>query len=84
MSDFNLPPSGSLVYLKTPPRGSWATAGRIYRVTYAPSQRAGKRGIWGNSTVQLRDELRDCGTYDIAIAWRSAEWRIAAATSINS
>ena len=70
-----LPPSCALVNLIEPPRGSYARPG-VYRVTYAPSCKAGKRGIWATSRVQLWDEARQLGTYDNAIFWAWARFHV--------
>ena len=78
----DLPPSGALIRLTTAPVGSYATAGDVYRVTYAPTRRQGKRVIHGQTTIRLWDETRQCGTYDSAIMWnvhgRKAQWEIIA------
>lgn len=76
-ADF-LPPSGALVRLLEIPRGSWATAGHVYRVTYAPTRRKGVKVIHSQTSVRLWDELRGCGTYDTAMFWRWARFEVVA------
>jgi hypothetical protein len=71
-----LPPTGSMVRLIETPRGSWATAGEVYRVNYRPHVRAGRKGIHATTTVQLWDDDRDCGTYDSAMMWAVAKWEL--------
>lgn len=74
-----LPPSGSKVRLVEPPRGSWARAGEVVRVTYAPNIRGGgKKRIHGQTTVRVWDEERGCGTYDSAMFWRWARFEVVA------
>ena len=73
-----LPPSGSKIHLTEIPRGSWATAGHEYRVTYAPTRRKGQKVIHAQTDIQLWDEDRDCGTIDRALFWRWAKWEVVA------
>ena len=65
-----LPKAGDRIIFTIPPRASYAGAGKIYTV-----RRTG-------STVYLQSDSGS-GTFDQARAYKSAEWRLSHARSIN-
>lgn len=71
-----LPPNGSYIVFTKTPIGSYAKAGEVYQVTYAPRNPKAKRAY--RPSVRLWCESRDCGTYDNAQMWSGAAWQVVA------